>query len=312
MRQSGYYWDAASLQHDTGLHVESIARSESLRPEHIVELAPSVKPRDVKPHDAFGWIEKVHANSYASRVRDVCARGGGILDQGDTVVSRGSFRAAITAVDALLTAADDVIEGSVDSGFSAMRPPGHHARPSDAMGFCLFGNVAILVRYLQEAHGLERIAIVDWDVHHGNGTQEFFWDDPDVLFISLHQSPHWPYSGLESERGAGAGEGLTINIPIAPGTSEHSYLNIFERRVPNKILEFDPDFLIISAGFDAHEQDPLGNLHLTEAGFAAMTQKLRTAADECCAGRIISALEGGYHLEALRRSVASHVRSLME
>lgn len=178
------------------------------------------------------------------------------------------------------------------------------------MGFCIFANVAIAVRYLQQQHGIDRIAVVDWDVHHGNGTQEIFYDDPSVLFISLHQHPLWPGTGMANECGLGDGTGFTLNIPIAPATSERDYLAAFERVALPAVRDFQPEFVLISAGFDAHRDDPLGGLRLTETGFVTMTRHLKQVADEFCEGRIISALEGGYNLTALQNSVAAHVNEL--
>lgn len=252
----------------------------------------------------------MHTSSYHDWVKDACASGRHLLDQGDTMVCERSYDAALASVNAALTAADLVIAGRYDSGFCAMRPPGHHALPDSAMGFCLFANISILARYLQRRHGLGKIAIVDWDVHHGNGTQAMFYEDPSVLFVSLHQHPLWPGSGMANERGCGAGEGFTLNLPIPPGTSEADYLSRFDAEVMPALRHYHPEMLLISAGFDAHRDDPLGGLMLTEAGFAALTRRLRDIAGEFCDGRILSLLEGGYNLTALEASVASHVAAL--
>ena len=309
---TAYYWDPVSLEHDTGEHVECIARAERLRPESLRDLVADLNHRPIIEHDDAAWIRRVHDAAYVDWVKSSCGKGGGLLDQGDTVVSEHSFAAAMASVDAALTAADAVVSGDADNAFSAMRPPGHHALPGRAMGFCLFGNVAILARYLQQRHGLERIAIVDWDVHHGNGTQAIFYEDPSVLFVSLHQHPLWPGSGMEDERGKGDGEGATINIPIAPFTSEADYLSIFEERVLPALDQYRPECLIVSAGFDAHKDDPIAQLQLTEEGYATMTRWLKQIAGDSCGGKIISCLEGGYNLDALQASVAAHVRALSE
>jgi acetoin utilization deacetylase AcuC-like enzyme len=310
MALTAYIWSPKTLTHDTGERVECIARTEALAPTKIRALIPQLQIAEIPVRESMPWIVRVHSPAYVNFVRDICERGGGLLDQGDTLVSGGSFEAAIAAVDSVLTAADLLMAGKVDNAFCAVRPPGHHALPDRAMGFCVFANISILARYLQQHHGLAKVGIVDWDVHHGNGTQDIFYEDSSVLFISLHQFPLWPGTGRASERGRGAGEGFTINIPIAPGTSEAEYLARFEQCVLPAIDDFAPDVLLISAGFDAHRDDPLGGLRLTESGFACMTTQLRAVADRHCKGRIISCLEGGYNLDALQASVVAHVGAL--
>ena len=311
MSATAYYWDALSLQHDTGPHVECIARAEFLAPEKMNGLVANLSALPVSRHDAKAWIRQVHRPEYHDFVAEACRSGRRLLDEGDTHVCPHSYDAAIAAVDAVLTAADAVMDGSALNAFCAIRPPGHHALATRAMGFCLFGNVAILARYLQKQHRIGKVAIVDWDVHHGNGTQDIFCADPSVLFISLHQFPLWPGSGRADESGDGPGKGATLNIPVPPGTSEADYLRRFEGVVLPKLSAFRPEFLLISAGFDAHRDDPLGGLLLTEQGFAQMTNWLKGIAADTAGGRIISCLEGGYNLPALQRSVAAHVTALM-
>ncbi|MCG8407963.1 MAG: histone deacetylase [Phycisphaerales bacterium] len=311
MTRTFYYWDAVSLEHDTGAHVECIERSERLRPEKMRKLVPELDARPIEVHNARDWILKLHLPDYHDFVEKTCENGGGLLDHGDTVTSPRSYDAALASVNAALTAADAVMTGEADHAVSVLRPPGHHALPDCAMGFCLFGNVAILARYLQERHGLSKIAIVDWDVHHGNGTQHFFYSDPDVFFVSLHQYPLWPGTGRSHERGEGPGEGATLNLPIAPFTTETDFLSKFETVVLPAVTDFRPEFLIVSAGYDAHRDDPLAQLQLTEDGFIKMTQWLKGVAGDVCDGRLISCLEGGYNLDALQNSVAAHTRTLM-
>lgn len=312
MAQVAYYWNESSLQHDTGKHVECIGRAEQLHPDKIKPQAPNIDLRPIHSHEAVNWILRVHEAEYHQHVQEAFERGFRHLDQGDTRVSEGSYAAAIMAVDAALTAADDVLSGQFSRAFCAMRPPGHHALPFQAMGFCLFSNASILARYVQEKHGLQRLAILDWDVHHGNGTQHIFWEDPDVFFISLQQHPLWPNSGLEWEKGQGAGEGATLNLAFSPGTEESDYLSRFEGEVIPAIQKHRPELLIISAGFDAHIRDLLGNLKLTEGGFAQMTDWLVEISNDICGGRLLSLLEGGYNLSALESSVVAHLSSLAQ
>jgi acetoin utilization deacetylase AcuC-like enzyme len=202
--------------------------------------------------------------------------------------------------------------GEVRRAFAAGRPPGHHAEPERAMGFCLFSNIAIGARHLQRAHGVGRVAIVDFDVHHGNGTQACFYDDPSVLFISLHQHPRtcYPGSGHDWETGTGTGAGYTINLPFQPGSDDADYLREFEQRVVPALDQFRPEVLMVSAGFDAHRDDPLAQMNLSEAGFEEMTRLLVGVAEHHCGGRVISTLEGGYNLRALARSVVRHLVAL--
>jgi acetoin utilization deacetylase AcuC-like enzyme len=238
-------------------------------------------------------------------VRETCESGGGLLDEGDTYAVRESFEAATLAAGSVLAAIDAVLEGSVDSAFCGIRPPGHHAERDRPMGFCLFNNVAIGARYAQTVHGIRNIAVLDWDVHHGNGTQHIFENDRSVLYISLHRYPFYPGTGARDERGSGNGEGYTVNIPLPAGSGEHEYLAAFEETVLPALLSFKPDLLILSAGFDAHRSDPLGGMALTEESFATMTNQILNIAP------IVSVLEGGYHLDALARSAEAHVRILL-
>ncbi len=265
---------------------------------------------EIKPHDAEEWVLKVHEESHHRFVREACAGGRCILDGGDTPAGPGSYEAALASVDAALSAADAVVGGEADNAFCAARPPGHHALPHQSMGFCLFATASILVRYLQERHRLQKIAVVDWDVHHGNGTQDIFWRDPDVFFVSLHQHPHYPGTGLANETGEGAGEGKTLNIPVAAGTPEEEYLLRFEQSVIPAIKAHGPEAIVVSAGFDAHRDDPLGGLMITEAGFARLTGCVKALSESLREGRLVCLLEGGYNLDALERSVVAHLREL--
>jgi acetoin utilization deacetylase AcuC-like enzyme len=273
-----------------------------------VTLAELGEPRSAEEK----WLLTVQTPRHVERVRHICAIGGGVLDQGDTPVGPESFEVARLATGAVLDCCDAVVAGRVRRAFAAVRPPGHHAEPDRAMGFCLFSNVAIAARYLQQAHRIPKIAIVDFDVHHGNGTEAAFEDDPSVLFISLHQDPRtcYPGTGYASEVGTGAGRGFTLNLPFPPGSDDDDYLRVMRDRVVPKLHDFRPDFLLISAGFDAHAEDPLAQIELSEEAFEKMTRMLVEVADEHCGGRIVSALEGGYNLRALGRSVVRHLIAL--
>ena len=237
-----------------------------------------------------------------------------MLDDGDTPVGVSSYDIALLSLGSLLGCCDAVMNSQARRAFSAARPPGHHAEPDRPMGFCLFANVAIAAKYLQQQYGLQKIAIVDFDVHHGNGTQACLENDPSTLFISLHQHPRtcYPGSGFEWESGTGPGRGYTINVCFPPGSTDADYLKVMETRVLPELDAFRPEVLLLSAGFDAHRDDPLANIDLTEEGFEMMTRQLVAVAEKHCGGRVISALEGGYNLRALGRSVVRHLVALRD
>jgi acetoin utilization deacetylase AcuC-like enzyme len=270
----------------------------------LLELTPT--PADAK------WVLEVHSEKYVHRIQQICAHGGGLLDQGDTPVGAKSYEIALLSVGSLLTCCDAVMSGKAKRAFSAARPPGHHAEPDRPMGFCMFSNIAIAARYLQRKHGVEKIAIVDFDVHHGNGTQAVFEADPSVLFVSLHQDPRtcYPGTGYAHETGTGRGEGFTLNIPMAPKSSDDDYRRAFDTKVIPKLNEFKPQMLLVSAGFDAHRDDPLAEVNLSEDCFEQMTRMLVDVANTHCAGRVVSTLEGGYDLRALGRSLVRHLVGL--
>jgi acetoin utilization deacetylase AcuC-like enzyme len=327
---AGFLSDPRYTEHLTGAHhperpdrIRAIARAvrqaglvTSVDPFPDFEIDLGLKPLGLPPLVELGppgpveerWLLTVHGHAYVEHVRHV-SEIGGVLDQGDTPVMPGSYETALLAVGGLLQCCDAVIQGRVTRAFAAIRPPGHHAEPDRPMGFCLFSNVAIAARYLQQRHGVGRIAIVDFDVHHGNGTQAAFEHDATVRFISLHQHPStcYPGSGHPWETGEGPGQGHTINLPFDPGAEDDDYLSVFHARALPALDAFKPEFLLVSAGFDAHRDDPLAQINLSEAGFEAMTRLLVEAANRHCAGRIVSALEGGYNLRALGRSVVRHL-----
>jgi acetoin utilization deacetylase AcuC-like enzyme len=257
------------------------------------------------------WIDAVHTPAYRTALhRAVPSEGIRYLDA-DTGLSPGSWSAALAAVGGALSAADEVMAGRVQNAFCAVRPPGHHAESNRGMGFCLLNNVAIAARYLQRHYGLKKVAVIDWDVHHGNGTQEIFYEDPTVLYISTHQSPLYPGTGSEAETGRGAGQGYTLNCPMPAGRDDDDYATVFVKTILPALKSFEPEFLLISAGFDAHRDDPLAGMHVTETGFGEMTRLVRELADHACRGRIVSCLEGGYNLPALARSVEAHLLALL-
>lgn len=249
-----------------------------------------------------------HPQAHLDRVRDAIPEAGLAAMDADTTVSPKSWQAALTAIGAANAAVDDVFEGRADNVFVAARPPGHHAEKATAMGFCLFNNAAIAARHAQHRHGAERVAIIDWDVHHGNGTQDIFWDDPSVLYCSTHQMPLYPGTGAKSETGVGN----IVNAPLAPRTGSDLFREALLSRVLPEVDRFQPDLIIISAGFDAHHRDPLAEINLTEEDFDWATGQLMERADRHGSGRLVSLLEGGYDLQGLAFSVAAHVRRLMK
>jgi acetoin utilization deacetylase AcuC-like enzyme len=312
MSKTALVYHSDYLSHNTGFHPEKaqrlIAIIDYLR-EHkfldeLVQIEPDLTSRE--------WIEEIHSPYYIDQVERACLRGDTILDYGDTVISAESFQVALRAVGAAIVAADYIMENKVSNAFAAVRPPGHHAEKTQAMGFCIFNNIAIAARYLQKKYKLEKIFILDWDVHHGNGTQHAFEEDPTVFYCSLHQFPHYPGSGSERERGMGEGEGFTLNIPMSAGSTDEEYINAFEEKVVPAADSFSPDFVLISAGFDAHQDDPLAGINLTDDTYYRMSKIMKGIAESHCSGRLISFLEGGYNLSALAKSVAAHLKALME
>jgi len=264
--------------------------------------------RITAPEGTLAQVALCHPAPYAQAIVAASPQVGLAQLDADTTMSPGTLSAVLHGVGAAVHAVDEVMTGRAANAFSAMRPPGHHAESDRAMGFCFFNNAAIAARHAQAAHGAERVAIVDWDVHHGNGTQEIFWGDASVLYASTHEMPLFPGTGAPSERGE---HGTIVNAPLRAGDGPDEFRDAFERAILPRLADFRPDLVIISAGFDAHWRDPLANINLKESDFAWATQKLMEVADRHAGGRLVSILEGGYDLEGLSKSVAAHVMALM-
>ncbi len=301
-------------EHDTGFgHPEcperysvviNALKNDSSLWQSIIEIEA-----DPAPH---GDVGACHDPQQIKRVEKVVREGTMFLDA-DTVVSMKSLDAALLAAGGACDAVDAVMSGKVKNAFLPARPPGHHASRNRAMGFCLFNNVAVAARYAQQKYKeIETVAIIDWDVHHGNGTQGIFYDDPTVFFFSMHQYPWYPGTGTRGETGFGRGRGFTLNVPVKAATKAKEQVRMFETALEEISAKINPDMIFISAGFDAHESDPLGQLKLEDEDYISMTRTLKQWADESCNGRIVSCLEGGYNLSTLGQTVNAHVRTLAE
>jgi acetoin utilization deacetylase AcuC-like enzyme len=267
----------------------------------LVRLAPKPAPLE--------WITTIHTPAYVERVKGAWAAGARHLDTTDVPISEKSYDAAVLAAGALLVAVDAVMERRVKNAFCAVRPPGHHALKDRAMGFCLFNNVAVAARYVQKKHKLARVLIVDWDVHHGNATQDAFFDDPTVMYFSVHRSPFYPGTGHEHEKGKANN---IINATFPAGTGDEPVRKAFEEKLKPAATAFKPEFVFISCGFDAYKDDPLGGMRYTAPGYAELTRIVREIADASAQGRIVSALEGGYNLEGLADCAEAHLKELMK
>ena len=312
MGNTGIVYHPAYLEHEMGAgHPESPNRlraiMQQLERSGTADRLTKIEPRKAEEE----WITLVHSSSYVTALNVHQPASGRVALDPDTSMSPGSLPAAYLAAGGALAAVDAIMRGEVEHAFCAVRPPGHHAESGRAMGFCLFNNVAIAARYVQKKHGLNRVLIVDWDVHHGNGTQHSFEQDPSILFFSTHQYPHYPGTGRETERGTGAGEGFTINVPMEAGDGDDEYHAIFLNVLLPAADAFKPEFVIISAGFDAHRDDPLASMGLTEAGYSDLTGLVAGIARRHARGRLLSALEGGYNLTALAASVDAHLKALL-
>ncbi|MCX7623556.1 MAG: histone deacetylase [Thermomicrobium sp.] len=297
------------LEHETGDHPERPERLEAIL--RLLERTGRLDDRQVIEPDPADedTIALVHDRNYIEELREFAARGGGWLDA-DTIVSPRSYDVARLAVGAAVAAVDLVLRGEEPRAFALVRPPGHHAEPDRGMGFCLFNNVAVAAQWALERYGLERVAIIDWDVHHGNGTQAAFYRTDRVFFVSLHQWPLYPGTGRADEVGEGLGYGYTLNIPLPPRSDDRAYVRAFDEAIEPRLRSYRPELLLVSAGYDAHYADPLAAMAVTEQGFSVMAERVLRWAREWCAGRLVLVLEGGYNLSALASSVAATLDAL--
>lgn len=299
-------------KHDTGFgHPETPQRYEVVMNALREEDGFWNSLNEITPEKAAkGLIQAAHTPQHFKRVESAYENGFDRLDA-DTVISPESFDASLFAAGGAIAAVDAVMSGEAKNAFVAARPPGHHATAENAMGFCLFNNVAVAARHAQNQYKeIDRVAIVDWDVHHGNGTQGIFYDDPSVHFFSMHQYPWYPGTGSRGETGHGRGLGSTMNVPVKAHTSAQEQKRMFESAIEDIAKNFKPDFIFISAGFDAHLTDPLGQLKLDDDDYISMTKTIKQWADEVCGGRVVSSLEGGYNLDTLGQTVKNHVAEL--
>jgi acetoin utilization deacetylase AcuC-like enzyme len=300
--KAGYVYDPIYLKHETGSHPENAKRLEAimahLEETGLIEQLTPVNPRPATVEE----LNYVHQEKYISSLQDMAVRGGGWLDP-DTVMSPDSYDAALYAAGGAIEATDAVISGKVNSAFALVRPPGHHATAAAAMGFCLFNNIAIATQHALKKRKIEKVAIIDFDVHHGNGTQETFDSDPQVLYISTHQYPHYPGTGTIYETGSGAAQGSKVNIPLPAGSGDDEYRQVFKQIIVLVTKRFHPELIMVSAGYDPHWADHLAMMEVSTAGFADMVRTIKELADEFCAGKLVFTLEGGYNLKALAASV---------
>ena len=310
-QKTGLAYHPDYLNHDTGPgHPERPDRLRAslaaLQQSDVWEQLQLIEPTPASVEQ----IAYAHNPAYSEHIRLHCERE--IPLTYDTTVCHESFEIALLSTGGVLRAADVVATGAVQNAFAMVRPPGHHATPGQSMGFCLFNNIAVTARYLQREHGVGKVAIVDWDVHHGNGTQDIFFEDASVFFFSIHQSPLYPGTGSSRERGSGKARGTTLNVPMPAGSGDDAYIKVFTDVLLPTLQDFSPEFLLISAGFDAHYLDPLAGTELTADGFSTLTDLMLTFAEEATSGSVVSALEGGYSLEGVSESVVAHVEGLFE
>ncbi|MDB5099143.1 MAG: histone deacetylase superfamily [Cyanobacteria bacterium RYN_339] len=295
----------ALAAHDTGDHPERAARWERTDARLAALGLPRIEPAPI----AADALARVHPVAHGERIKAFCEGGGGRLDD-DTVACPASYDVALLSAGAAIAAVDRVATGQDRTAVALCRPPGHHALADQTMGFCFFNNAALAARHAQQAYGLQRVVILDWDLHHGNGTEAIFYDDPSVLYLSTHQHPNWPGSGAPADVGTGLGTGFNVNVQLPIGTGDAGYLHTMQEVFAPVVAAFKPELIIISAGYDAHWRDPLGRMGLTVAGFAALTREAQGWADRLCGGKLVALMEGGYDLEALAASMLATVQVL--
>ena len=315
MKRTGFLHDQRYLLHDTGpYHPEMAERLQAVyQGIKSAELLPRLIMITAQSAD-LKWVQAVHTAAYIRRFEEVCLAGHQSLDCQDNQMCRDTYETALLAVGGVIETARKLMAGEIDNAFCAVRPPGHHAESDQAMGFCYFNNVAIAARYLQTEWGIQRVGIVDFDVHHGNGTQHIFQKDPTVFYYSIHQHPTFAYpgTGREFEQGSGDGFGFTKNSPMLPGQSDEDYRQTIEKDLLPAFAKFQPQFILVSAGFDAHEEDEMSDMQLTTEGYSWIMRRVMQLAEKYCDGRLISVLEGGYCLDRLPELAANHVKILLD
>ena len=312
MGTTAFLYHPVFLKHQTGWkHPENRRRLtailDHLRKTGLWDQLLHLAPRPASEKD----LATIHDLHYVQQLRQTSAAGRLFEPDDVTIGSPGTYDAATMAAGAVLTAIDAVMGGRAANAFCAVRPPGHHAERDHAMGFCFFNNIAIGAKYLQHRYGFRRVAIIDWDVHHGNGTQQAFYNDPSIFYFSIHQYPLYPQSGRACETGDGKGKGFTLNVPMPAGSTDTDYKRVFTGELRPAMDRFLPEFILVSAGFDGHRDDPLASISLTEGGFGELTRIVKDMASDYCGNRVVSVLEGGYTLEALTVSVEEHLRNLL-
>ncbi|NOS99144.1 MAG: histone deacetylase [Phycisphaerales bacterium] len=314
MARTGLVLDDVFQRHLTGPgHPECperlVAISDRLIERGLADRCTRIAPRAIDVE----FLSRVHSRGYVDRLARACERGDAFIDTADSQICGDSYNVALLAAGSILAAVDGVMAGDIHNAFCAIRPPGHHAERDASLGFCLLSNVAIAVKHLRERHGVGRVLILDWDVHHGNGTQHLLEEDPDAMFISIHGHPQYVYpgTGYAEETGRGAGRGATLNIPMLPGSRDADYRAAFDRQIRPVLETFAAEFILISAGFDAHRLDPLAPVEIETESFEWMSDMVLDAAGHHCDGRLVSVLEGGYHLGALADCVSLHVSRLL-
>ncbi len=311
-RKTGIVKDNRYLRHSAGFaHPESPERLTAIY-EMLDNPAISWKFTEIEPREAtYQELTAVHSPSYVDLIASTAGQDCVFLDP-DTATSPATYEVAKLAAGGVCNAINDVITGDVNNAFAFIRPPGHHAEHDSAAGFCIFNNVAIGAMHALLKHKMERVLVVDWDLHHGNGTQHIFYNDPRVLYFSTHQYPYYPGTGGMEEIGRGPGVGFTVNVPLSGGAGDADFIKIFRRILEPVALEFQPQLVLLSAGFDIYYQDPLGGMRVTPHGFAALTRILLNIADDCCQGRLVGVLEGGYHLQGLTKSAKAVLEEMRD